>query len=103
MTRAQRRKRERHIDKAIDLLIRYERLRYSDVAKEFGLSVDVIRGRVERLYGSLTYARQVGPPTRPPKRITKCMRCKEEMELPRNIYFCTRCRNQVEAVHDGAV
>jgi len=103
MDRAKYQKRERMIEQAIDRLVRYPQLTYAQVAAQTGIASGVLRGRIDRQYGSLTYARQVGTTRRPLKRTRKCMICRAEVQLPKGLYMCSRCRDRVNTQYDGPV
>lgn len=73
-----------------------------EAARQFGVSLNSLRSRIESRYGSLREARDQGyrPPAAPATR--PCLRCRSKaVELPRRM--CDPCNRAVAALHDGHV
>lgn len=92
------------VDLAVDWLVHRIEGSYVEAAAQFGVTANSVRSRVEYVHGSLAQARSsIGIGRVSTSRKRKCLVCRKEVELEKNLYICKPCRDEVSNAHDGAV
>lgn len=98
----QKRKAKVTIERAVAFIIANPCATYPQVAQQFNVSVNQIRGRINHRFGSLEAARSFGDARirlwdRP------CISCGDTDPRPHGIFRCDTCRAKAANLHEGVV
>lgn len=94
----------RRVEMAIDWLVEHPHGTYAKASSLFDIPVNSIRSRVQYKFGTLAECRsERGVGKVSPQRKRRCLCCRVEKEMEKNIYLCDPCREKVNNTHDGAV